>query len=595
MSKSEVRRFHIFVILRALVGNLDLIAILAVGFLSASVALFLAQGNSPNESIDIGPFTLPTISIQSIPLIGLIVLALFISKAVISIFLTHKLAHFLAGIEARAAKAIAIKAYGSGLDRIKLYSRNEILFAVGVGSPNAFNTLLNSVSILIAEGFLFLLVILAFSTLSLWVAASAIVYFSIIGLLIQYFIGRELEKTSLVITDSSIESSAGLLDLGEVIREATTLNKKNFFIERVYKARVKSAKSVATQLVLQGAPRHIVETALILGIGALIVSQALVGDLANAAGVIGVFLAGGLRLVAAMLPLQNAFLSIKQSIPLANRAFDLLELPDKPIDSGSSIVETPNVNDGVSITLDNLVYSYGPQKTNAINGISLEILPGTQVAFIGPSGAGKTTLADLILGLLKPSKGHVLLGGQSPEVWMLNHPGLIGYVPQRPGMVSGTIAENIALGQNLSEIDVVKLRKAIQDAHLGELIHSLPDGAYSDMGKNKGEFSGGQLQRIGLARALYNSPKILIMDEATSALDAESESEINKAVDEMRGTVTVILIAHRLNTIQRSDMVFLIEAGQLSDSGTFPDLLRRNETVKSLAELMSIDSLPNEN
>jgi ABC-type multidrug transport system fused ATPase/permease subunit len=157
-------------------------------------------------------------------------------------------------------------------------------------------------------------------------------------------------------------------------------------------------------------------------------------------------------------------------------------------------------------------------------------------------------------------------------------------------MISGTIAENIALGVQSADIDEVVLQEAIAKAHLTALIQSLPEGVNTDIGKRKDELSGGQLQRIGLARALYSRPKLLIMDEATSALDAESENEINKALDDMRGDVTVILIAHRLNTIQRSDIVFLVENGTISASGTFPELLKNNETVKHLAELMSIDS-----
>jgi ATP-binding cassette subfamily C protein len=171
-----------------------------------------------------------------------------------------------------------------------------------------------------------------------------------------------------------------------------------------------------------------------------------------------------------------------------------------------------------------------------------------------------------------------------------SQPGLLGYVPQKPGMVTGTIAQNIALGTNFVEIDDARLEKAARDSHLADLLESLPHGFNTDLGKRKDELSGGQLQRIGLARALYTEPKLLVMDEATSALDAQSESEINRALDGMRGRVTVILIAHRLNTIQRSDVVFLVESGQITDSGTFAELLRRNLTVQKLAELMAIDS-----
>jgi ATP-binding cassette subfamily C protein len=409
-----------------------------------------------------------------------------------------------------------------------------------------------------------------------------------IGITIQYFIGRQLEKTSSKITQYSIISSGSLLDLSEVVREISTFRKIDFFTNNLFNARLAAARNVATQLVLQGAPRHIVETALILGISAFILVQSLSGDLSGAVAVTGIFLVGGLRLTAALLPLQSAFLAIKQAIPIASSAFKFLELPEidaTPISFSSAPMHD---NSAVAVSITNLGFKYRGGLEQVLEDVSIQIPKGSQAAFIGPSGAGKSTLADLILGLIQPTTGTVALDGLSPMNWANSHPGLLGYVPQRPGMISGTIAENIALGIKPSEIDYEKLHKAIKDSHLNDLISSLPNGVMTNLGNHKDDLSGGQLQRIGLARALYPQPKLLIMDEATSALDAESESEINKALDEMRGRVTVILIAHRLNTIQRSDQVFLLVGGTVTASGTFPELMRTNSTVRNLAKLMSI-------
>jgi ATP-binding cassette subfamily C protein len=242
----------------------------------------------------------------------------------------------------------------------------------------------------------------------------------------------------------------------------------------------------------------------------------------------------------------------------------------------------------LSVKLKKVSFTYNLNESETIHGVDLDIPPGCQAAFIGVSGSGKSTLADLILGQLTPTSGEVLLSGKPPMLLAEAFPGLLGYVPQRPGMVSGTIAQNIALGAVDGEFDEQRLMEAVRDAHLDDVVKKLPEGIYTDIGKRKDELSGGQIQRIGLARALYSKPKLLILDEATSALDAESENEINIAINEMRGKVTVVLVAHRLNTIQRSDLVFLIADGKVSDSGKFEELLRRNKNLRKQAQLMDI-------
>ena len=591
MSPGERLKFFMFLTFRALVGLLDLAGILAIGLLATSIALFLTEGSDPNRVIEIGAFSLGAINAQSLPIVATVILLLFVSKATLSILLTRQLAIFLAKIEARASRDIAANAFSNGLEGVRKHSREEILFASLTGSPMTFNGLLNSVGTLIAEGFLFVLVLLSFSVINLAAAIGAVLYFGLVGLLIQHTIGRQLEKTSYRINDLSIASSSSLLDLSEAYRESTILGRQQFFIDRLYSARVAASRHGANQLVLSGMPRHIVETSLIISIGVFILLQTATGDIAGSAATLGVFLSGGLRLTAALLPLQSAILSIKQALPAANRALAFLGSNDHGSSSEAKSQSSlePAISRSVAVSINQVSFRYQGNEKNTLENISIEIPAGTQVAFIGLSGSGKSTLADLILGLLTPTTGQVLLDNQEAAQLIRNQPGILGYVPQKPGMVSGTIAANIALGIDPKDLDTELLDKAISLSHLKDLVDTLPNGVNTNLGKRKDELSGGQLQRIGLARALYAQPKLLIMDEATSALDAESEDEINKALDEMRGQVTVILIAHRLNTVQRSDVVFLMEEGQVTASGTFPELLKSNEKVQNLARLMAIE------
>jgi ATP-binding cassette subfamily C protein len=595
MSANERVTFFVFISFRAIVALLDLLGILAIGLLATSMALLITQGADPNRVIEVGSLSIPAITVQSLPILSAIILILFTAKAVLSILLTRQLANFLARIEARAAKVIAQNAFGTGIEGARVNSREEILFAVQVGSPSAFTNILNSVGSLTAEGFLFLLVLFTFALVNPAVALGAVIYFGLIGFVIQFFLGKMMQSTGSKLAESTVQANSLLSDLGEVLREATILGRQNYFYEGIFQSRLKTSGNAATQFVLTGMPRYIVETALIIAIAVFILQQALSGDISSSAATIGIFLSGGLRLTSSLLPLQSAMLVIKQAIPGANTALDLLVPNLNHAKDGESAVPQQDLSEPLAVSLKDVSFAYKNSEGEALSKISLEIPEGSQVAIIGVSGAGKSTIADLILGLLSPTKGSVTINGINPTQLFQAQPGLLGYVPQKPGMVRGTISQNIALAVPDDEIDEQRLRKAVADAHLSEFIESLPNGLDTDLGKRKDELSGGQLQRIGLARALYSQPKLLVMDEATSALDADSENEINKALDSMRGKVTVVLIAHRLNTIQRSNIVFLIESGRLSASGTFPELVKENDTVKNLANLMAIDAVNNSN
>jgi ABC-type multidrug transport system fused ATPase/permease subunit len=590
MTPKERKRFYLLVSIKSILAILDLVGILAIGFLATSVALFITKGSDSNRTISLASMEIPAITAQTLPSAVILILGLFLLKALGSILLTKLLAGFLARIEARFAKTVAKLALSTDINHARRLSREEIYFAVQVGSPSAFNWILNYFATIVAEASLFVIVILAFFAISPVSAVAAILYFGIIGLVLHLLVGRWMQTASFKIAEGSISANTSLGDLGEVLRESTIYGKNEFFFNKIYDSRIKVSSSSASQFVLAGVPRYVIETALLVGIAGFVLIQSASGDLVSAAGTVGVFLTGGLRLTASLLPLQSALLSIKTAIPAAERALGLVSEITSTDDSHEETLISEEPIDEVEVVFENLGYKYPKSDSYAVSNMNLKIEHGQQAAFIGPSGAGKSTIADLILGLLTPTSGSVLINGHNPAELIKSSPGLISYVPQKPGMISGSIAENIALGVPVAEIDQAKLQRAITAAHLLEVIAALPEGINSDLGKRKDELSGGQLQRIGLARALYSEPKLLIMDEATSALDANSEHEINKVLDEMRGKVTVILIAHRLNTIQRSDIVYLVENGQITAQGNFAELQRSNPTVQSLAALMAIEA-----
>ena len=591
MTHRERAKYYTFLGLRSFVASFDLLGILAIGFLATSIALFITLGSDPSRVIEFGELAIPAVTAQTLPVVAVSILVLFVAKAVISILLTRQLAHFLARVEARAARAVARGVFGSNLTEARLHSREEIYYAVQAGSPAAFNSVLNAVGSIMAEGLLFVLVIGSFLAVDPLSALGAMIYFTLIAAIIQLFIGNLMQKSAGRTAEGSVAAITAIGDLSEVFRETTILGSKAFFFDKIHAARIRAASSTASQLTLGGMPRYIVETALIIAVALFVLWQSASGDLVQAAGTLGIFLSGGLRLTASLLPLQGALLTIKQSIPAAQEALKFLSAKSESEPVALTQTLQPSItNKAVKVELRQVYFHYPNSDETTLLGINLNIQPGQQVAFIGPSGSGKSTLADLVLGLLKPTSGELSIDGQDPETVIAKNPGSLGYVPQRPGMITGTVAENIALGAASGQVDQSRLSNAIDAAHLKRVMSQLPEGADTILGKRKDELSGGQLQRIGLARALYSKPGLLVMDEATSALDADSENEINKALDEMRGRVTVVLIAHRLNTVQRSDVVFLLEEGRITASGTFPELLKSNKTVQNLAKLMSVES-----
>ncbi len=238
-----------------------------------------------------------------------------------------------------------------------------------------------------------------------------------------------------------------------------------------------------------------------------------------------------------------------------------------------------------SIALRNVTYTYPGAPAPALQDISLTIRRGDSVGFVGATGSGKTTLINVLLGLLRPQEGLITVDNQdifdNLRGWQNN----IGYIPQYIYLLDDSIRRNVAFGRQADEIDDEALWKALRAAQLEEFVRSLPDGLETNVGERGVRLSGGQRQRIGLARALYHNPDVLIMDEATSALDNETESEVMRALTALKGDRTIIIIAHRLSTVRDCDCLFFLKAGRLDAVGTFDELRSLHTDFRRMAEV----------
>jgi ABC-type multidrug transport system fused ATPase/permease subunit len=599
MMPQERSKWFFLTGLRALLSLLDLAGILAIGFVVTSTAIFLTSGSDPNRVVEFAGVQIPAVNAQTLPWVSAGVLLLFLTKALFSIVLTKRAAFFVAKIEAKSARKIAEISFGGDLGDARKRSREEMMYAIQGGSPSAFNALLNAVNALATEAVLFLVICLGFLFVDPWATLAAVLYFALIAFVMQYFVGSLMTKAGQIAAESAVEANTAISDLLSVFRELLVLGKRGKYIEGIYKARADAANSSANQYYLSGMPRYIIEAALLVGVALFVLAQALAGDIVKSAATIGVFLSGGFRLIAALLPLQNALLTINSVLPSARTAHEILAL-DKARGRNAQLKKTPKVetpepherfesNSPIGIVLRDVSFSYPDADHLALKNASFEVEPGTQVALMGPSGAGKSTIADLLCAVLTPTSGTIIRSDSTNGADGFEELGRVSYVPQRPGLVSGTILDNVALAESKDEANREQALEALKLANLSDLISELPDGLDTALGKLQDGLSGGQMQRLGLARALYTKPGLLVMDEATSALDAESEAEIQKALNSMRGKVTVVLIAHRLNTIQHADNVILVEDGLVKDSGTFKELVARNPSVERVVDLMKVE------
>ena len=369
------------------------------------------------------------------------------------------------------------------------------------------------------------------------------------------------------------------------IKEARVLNREDEFIDKFRIEAFKSTRLMAYLRFIQQIPRPVVETTAVLGM--LMIAVLLVWQDRSMGAIIPIltlFAMATVRLMPSVQQLVSMYTRLRYNIVSLDPVYDdLKELAAFNTEFKKDRRKNNQLKLNDCIKINNISYHYPDSEVQALENISLTVPKGKAVGFVGSSGAGKTTIVDLILGLLEPDKGEILIDGvdiqQNLSAWQKN----MGYIPQSIYLADETLRSNIAFGIPKEEIDDSKVLNAVKLAQLGTLIEQLPDGLETIIGENGTRLSGGQRQRVGIARALYHAPDVLVMDEATSALDNITEKQITNAIESLKGERTLIMIAHRLSTVKNCDMLYFMEEGKIVEQGTYDDLVHSNIRFREMA------------
>ncbi len=345
-----------------------------------------------------------------------------------------------------------------------------------------------------------------------------------------------------------------------LIKDVKIFRIENFFPKKFSDHNIKSLISTKNINLVEISTRYLLEIVLVLVFSILIISQhSIKQSFLETLPLIALYAAAGYRLMPSVNRILVSLQRIKFNLPIVDRLYpEVVSLKDKEFEY--QILKEKNKIYKPNIILDNVNFNYYSINKKTLKGVSLEVKFGSIIGIIGESGSGKSTLVNLITGLLKPSSGEIYFKDSESNIKLdVNNFTRIGYVPQSVYLIDNSLKNNISLAKKDNEIDVNKLNNSIVESNLERTINGLENGIDTIVGEKGTKISGGQLQRVGLARALYNNPEILILDEATSGLDLDSENEILENLKKLKGSRTIIIISHRKNSLKYCDKVFKIE------------------------------------
>ena len=591
LNAHERKRIWLIIGIQITLTGVDVLAVGLVSILGALMVTGIQSQTPGNRVSDFLEFIrIDQLTFQSqIAVIAITTALLLIVKTLFTMAFFRRQVFFLTNITTRISKHTISRIISAPYLEIQKKSVFNYVYAVNSGINSVTNGVIGTTISLISDFVLLSALIVSLIFVDFIMGLLAITLFGVSGMLIYRLQSQKARKYGHEFYAISIQGEKDLNNVLNTQKEMTVKARLGYFEKRIHVNKDLAAHVQANMTYMPAVPRYLMDLVLVVGGFVICGVQFALNNAQVAFATLSVFLVASSRMLPALIRIQQALVILRSSVATAEPFLALnKELPEVQ----ESKLRLSSTSEGINefygaLEAKNVRFGYGGNNFT-LQDITFSIRENTFTAIMGPSGAGKTTLMDLMLGIIEPHSGNLEISGVPASQALIDYPGLVAYLPQDVQIIESSIRENVVLGFEAHELEDNRVWEALEIAQLSEFVRGLPSGLDTSLGVRGVGLSGGQKQRLAIARAVVTRPKILFLDEATSALDTETEKAVTDALYQLKGKITLIVIAHRVSTIMNADKAIYLEAGKIIKDGSIQDIIREMPNFAKNAGLLEI-------